>query len=494
MSDVPDAPSSRPGTADITALPTELLQQIFAATAEPPSTLWDEDISLTDAHDLELMLTPYRLASISASWRRLAFQTPELWTFITTAPWSGTDADITRIEVQLSRTAQMPLDIVLSALDRGQEEELITYPSIILIRRLCDLHYRWRRVRLQLVDGHGINWDFLSKPMPLLQAFVVLPQRGRLLIDESHVEEDFLSASHRIERLACHTTCIVPTKTWNNLEHLSINLRRQDNQPLWRTLHHTPNLRRLFIHFPFLYDVPHNNGVGPSEAVSLRKLEVLGIYGHVEAKFPQWVQKLCFPSLHSIAASSYGCYVLDKLFDRFSHQVRSLVIQREEGSRLSHNDAQAVLYLTAMEDLEIRTDYLHHSGADGRGSPILFQGFFEALTSRPGDDRPKLPKLRRVTLVSEVAQIWEQNMRSFVSFIAQRCAQARDVGETFDFAFHGETPDWFPNVAQRLRAGEDLTKGFDNPKEEQEEREQGEEKEEQDEEEEEEEEEHENQV
>lgn len=127
---------ARPTPPPINTLPVELLSYIFVlathCTSERPVS---DDVDPTPAFTAESVKTPLALASISRYWRRVALNTPRLWTSIcvtmqminqievtsggstSTSSLDSTSIDVRHITSYLALSRHYPLDVLVDARD-----------------------------------------------------------------------------------------------------------------------------------------------------------------------------------------------------------------------------------------------------------------------------------------------------------------------------------------------------------------------------------------
>ncbi len=115
----------RPGIP-VDSLPVELLSYIFALTAPSPHT---HGMTTDALFDVDLARTPTRLSSVCRHWRRIAWETPTLWTTLSATigslheffvPQTGkrrTLFDTSHFSAYLKLSRNRPIDILIDARD-----------------------------------------------------------------------------------------------------------------------------------------------------------------------------------------------------------------------------------------------------------------------------------------------------------------------------------------------------------------------------------------
>jgi len=325
----------------------ELSHAIFEHVTAYPSGSWDEhEIPI---HRPDLVRAPYQIAAVCKSWRALALGAPQLWTYIDIPPEQTRYID-RRTDLNLVRSSPMPLIVVATISGYNAKIATGVLDKVLVHAR------RWRRFRFHAerrVDV-GPEWSAFGTAMPLVEEIVITTHSRRLMTSATVV----LPASPRLQRFACSAFLATTPTPWAKLNYLVINLRRLSVQyQLWNTLAFAVSLRELHLFFDYL-DGMHQPVAHPDGEIALPHLELLGIYGHSPVEISGWAQSWVCPKLHTIVASTYGCYALGTFFAHLAKHIRILHIRHEPGSRISYRDAEAVLQLTELQELHLHGDML----------------------------------------------------------------------------------------------------------------------------------------
>jgi hypothetical protein len=119
--------------SSVRCMPPELIAEIFALTLKS-SVAWDTDDVMKQP--------PWRLGQICRSWRYTALSSAPLWSSITVpSAFYPRETDAPRLEAQLLRTANAPLDIYWKDVTKSFESHVVD-----LVLRHCT---RWRSLCLQ---------------------------------------------------------------------------------------------------------------------------------------------------------------------------------------------------------------------------------------------------------------------------------------------------------------------------------------------------------
>ncbi|KAL0572447.1 hypothetical protein V5O48_009516 [Marasmius crinis-equi] len=132
-------------------LPPEILAKIFCLTLDiPPSNDLEEFTRIQSYSSLDPLGPSWVLSQVCRPWRKLALDTPSLWSFVSfnfpNTKGQTLRSQIHRLQLQLQRSANQPLDIITRARD--------SRPSCIerLLTPLCFHSPSWRSVRIDLND------------------------------------------------------------------------------------------------------------------------------------------------------------------------------------------------------------------------------------------------------------------------------------------------------------------------------------------------------
>ncbi|KAH7097026.1 hypothetical protein BKA62DRAFT_717874 [Auriculariales sp. MPI-PUGE-AT-0066] len=426
----------------IWSLPFELLQVVFGHVTVLDDTPWDENhpkrASKAGA-DLYVLCAPFWLAAICKEWRAIALHTPTIWTYINVS-FPVTQGDVSRISCNLERSAVLPLDIVFDCDDEAEADET----HRLIFKELLQHASRWRRCRFVLPVQVDVFWDRFPDDMVLryLEQLVVLPEYLEVTSAQDDMLDRQLPNSPCLHRLACHgiyRPSITQTDHWLRLHYLSINLRTIPGRSLWTTIGRAPNLRELRLDFP--YSSPFfgggQQGSVPDSEVCLPQLEHLVLMGHAYMNFEQFIPMFAgWTKLHMLTLSTYLVYMLRPLYARFAGQIRTAIVHYEVGSYLSHEDAHALLHLSAVQTLEIRSN----RALEDNNRPLCFAMFFETLRSA-STNGTALGKLRVLKLSGMPRREKYERLGEFLEMNFDYDAE-EDSGSDVDILFGAGDDGW----------------------------------------------------
>ena len=403
----------------LASMPVELVQAIFGHVTAYPDAPFNEHA--IPEFDPALDVAPYRIASVCTAWRTIALRTPELWTYIS-IPWELEEHDVDRLNLNMERSGHMPLVIV------GIYDEPNSHPDYKILEKIWGQVFRWRRVRLHVTEVDLLELGMLDLIAPLLEEFVLTGEYRRIVTDPTVDRSKLLSISPQLQRLACTAFTPGPPPTpWAHLDYLMINMRIAENDILWEMLSYTPVLRDLQVFFPYLDAVTHP-GIPPSHDIVLPRLERLALYGHASSGFPHWSARWKCPSLHTITASTYGFYMLGQFFAHFARQIRVFKMQYEPNSKLSDEDALALVCLADIQELEIcATPFQNDEDVALR---LRFTDFWQSMRRYVEGSSTVLHKLRRIKITG-LLNIPDDELSELDQLVQYMEGNARANGGTF---------------------------------------------------------------
>ncbi|KAJ6481197.1 hypothetical protein C8R47DRAFT_1049878 [Mycena vitilis] len=136
--------------------PTEILSHIFIFTLPP--------------HRLDKDPAPWTVSAVCARWRTAVISNPCFWTRIDLDYYSRVFTNIFRLEIQLQRSKELPLNVRFSTLDNA----FFTSEDAQKLRLLCEHACRWQTVDIsgpeELFDGLEVH---IQDQLPLLSELTI---------------------------------------------------------------------------------------------------------------------------------------------------------------------------------------------------------------------------------------------------------------------------------------------------------------------------------
>ncbi|EJD51040.1 hypothetical protein AURDEDRAFT_150113 [Auricularia subglabra TFB-10046 SS5] len=304
----------------VAALPVEMIQAIFRELAFEHDPLWAE--LHKGRYNRMRAAVPWRLAAVCRKWRRVAFDMPELWTYIAIptvtqgnpAPELG-EKLVTRMKVLLERSVTRPLDILVVCDDsKCHLKDLGWFQAVLNTVAQCAS--RWRRMHLTLPVDVG-EWDlvFLRQPTPLLEEISVSVCTDNV-VPWTERYPAYLTSCPSLRTLWMSAVFTPPQSPLNLLSCAHLAVDGGCRSRLWPALCQMQMLERLSIEFSPAETAPPMQ-TPPTPHLRLGMLQCLELYGFF-TQVETWTTALEMPRLRKLVLGAPSIGEINRLSTFFS--------------------------------------------------------------------------------------------------------------------------------------------------------------------------------
>lgn len=261
---------------------------------------------------------PFIVASVSKQWRRVALDTPRLWSYCgvprLSSAYQGEAVD-KRLRLIVKKSRAGPLDISFESLHSKQQA---LYATIFATLRTHAR--RWRRLYVSISGNLSFPQllESLEGPTPRLEELCLVQLGNVPSIDVVWPDSPpvYLTAASRLAfcRVRSLPLAVTPRHVdFDRLETLHLLMRSIPRHLLVATLQHTSRLTELVLGC----DVAPSTGAdGPPPFVELQHLRSLGLEANAWSLVHDWPGMLLMPSLHTLCID--GAALDDPRFQNMS--------------------------------------------------------------------------------------------------------------------------------------------------------------------------------
>ncbi|KZV98109.1 hypothetical protein EXIGLDRAFT_746760 [Exidia glandulosa HHB12029] len=305
----------------LSTFPDDVLRCIFDEVVEQPDPAqWTQKGN--DEYDSMTASRPFLLAGVCARWRRVALDTPTLWSYIgaeMTSYRRMPPSSLERIQLLLKRSKAALVDIIVSWYGGNISDDDARLMERIL-RAIEQSRSRWRTCELTISSTQHVSYfDMLRGPTPSLRRLAIYVSGDTWALEP---RDAYLPFAPLLQRLDLDKTGIAVAPTHGGFS--SLRSLRIAGETDCGNVSRLISLQREHLEFLCL-DVEFDDA--PTSALSMRCLKTLSLISKPFFASQTTPPMLNAPNLKELTLEASAIMdTLDPLIRHISHTVVSLTL------------------------------------------------------------------------------------------------------------------------------------------------------------------------